>query len=395
MDKILEYTLREEDLSQTANGLVNLVLKNCVRVTGHEISGAKYTKDGIMVDGQRVRVTERMRPGQTLRVRLKDFDDPEKILPLEGGVEVLYEDEDLIIVNKPAGVAVHPSPGHYRDTLANLVAGYFAARGEQTACRIAGRLDMETSGAIVFAKNGATAGRLSRERLQGMSGRLYLALVHGTFEESEEANEDGSALPEESEVFPALKSSTFLENNQILSNTEANDLSGETSKLQDILSLSESDLYWHTMDAPIGRVPGVLLKRRVTFEGDGQDAVTHYAVLRQNKEANISLICARIDTGRTHQIRVHMNHIGHPLVGDQIYGHMISEDLIGRHRSDENNPIGDPASEIILCGGREFPAARAMLHAARIEMIHPFTTELLSVAAPLPQDFSNLLNALF
>ena len=395
MDKILEYTLKEDDLSQTANGLVNLVLKNCVRVTGHEISGAKYTKDGIMVDGQRVRVTERMRPGQTLRVRLKDFDDPEKILPLAGGVEVLYEDEDLIIVNKPAGVAVHPSPGHYRDTLANLVAGDFAVRGEQTACRIAGRLDMETSGAIVFAKNGATAGRLSRERLQGISGRLYLALVHGTFEESEEANEDGSALPEESEVFPALKSSTFLENNQILSNTEANDLSGETSKLQDILSLSESDLYWHTVDAPIGRVPGVLLKRRVTFEGDGQDAVTHYAVLRQNKEANISLICARIDTGRTHQIRVHMDHIGHTLVGDQIYGHMISEDLIGRHRSDENNPSGDPASEIILCGGREFPAARAMLHAARIEMLHPFTTEMLSVAAPLPQDFSNLLNALF
>ena len=101
MDKILEYTLKEDDLSQTANGLVNLVLKNCVRVTGHEISGAKYTRDGIMVDGQRVRVTERMRPGQTLRVRLKDFDDPEKILPLAGGVEVLYEDEDLIFINKP------------------------------------------------------------------------------------------------------------------------------------------------------------------------------------------------------------------------------------------------------------------------------------------------------
>ena len=256
---------------------------------------------------------------------------------------------------------------------------------------------METSGAIVFAKNGATAGRLSRERLQGISGRLYLALVHGTFTEKREEvrEEDGSALPEESEVFPALKSSTFLENNQILSNTEANDLSGETSKLQDILSLSESDLYWHTVDAPIGRVPGVLLKRRVTFEGDGQDAVTHYAVLRQNKEANISLICARIDTGRTHQIRVHMDHTGHTLIGDQIYGHMIAEDLLGRHRSDENNPSGDPTSEIILCGVREFPAARAMLHAARIEMIHPFTTEMLSVAAPLPQDFSNLLNALF
>ena len=395
MDKILEYTLKEDDLSQTANGLVNLVLKNCVRVTGHEISGAKYTKDGIMVDGQRVRVTERMRPGQTLRVRLKDFDDPEKILPLAGGVEVLYEDEDLIIVNKPAGVAVHPSPGHYRDTLANLVAGYFAARGEQTACRIAGRLDMETSGAIVFAKNGATAGRLSRERLQGISGRLYLALVHGTFEESEEANEDGSALPEGSEVSLASESSTFLEDKRMLTMTEVYDLPGETSKLQDILSLSESDLNWHTVDAPIGRVPGVLLKRRVTFEGDDQDAVTHYAVLRQNKEANISLICARIDTGRTHQIRVHMDHIGHTLIGDQIYGHMIAENLLGRHHSDENNPSGEPTSEIILCGGREFPAARAMLHAARIEMIHPFTTEMLSVAAPLPQDFSNLLNALF
>ncbi len=388
MDRFLEYRLKEEDLIQTADGLVNLVLKNCVRVTGHEISGAKYTRDGITVDGHRVRVTERMRPGQTIRVRLKDFDDPEKILPLEGSVEILHEDEDLIIVNKPAGVAVHPSPGHYRDTLANLVAGYFAARGEQTACRIAGRLDMETSGAIVFAKNGATAGRLSRERLQGISGRLYLALVHGTF-----PGEESGAGPEREREDRSTDVTGGADGPDIADRREEKTQSG--MELADILALLETDLHWHTVTAPIGRVPGILLKRRVTLQGDGQEAVTHYAVLMQNKEADISLICARIDTGRTHQIRVHMDHIGHTLIGDRIYGCAAAEERFDRTASFGDKPHGEPAPEVIFCGGRKCLAARAMLHAARIRMIHPFTGKMISVAAPLPQDFSDLLNALF
>ena len=252
-------------MSQTANGLVNLVLKNCVRVTGHEISGAKYTKDGIMVDGQRVRVTERMRPGQTLRVRLKDFDDPEKILPLEGGVEVLYEDEDLIIVNKPAGVAVHPSPGHYRDTLANLVAGYFAARGEQTACRIAGRLDMETSGLLVVAKNGVVQRWLQRQFEQRKVEKCYVALVEGNITDGE--------------------------------------------------GFINLPLRANPLDRP----------RQVVDREKGREAHTRYEVL--SSENGITRLALYPVTGRTHQLRVHCAHaegLAAPIVGDRLYGHPAS-----------------------------------------------------------------------
>jgi 23S rRNA pseudouridine1911/1915/1917 synthase len=262
LDKILEYTLREEDLSQTANGLVNLVLKNCVRVTGHEISGAKYTRDGIMVDGQRVRVTERMRPGQTLRVRLKDFDDPEKILPLAGGVEVLYEDEDLLIVNKPAGMVCHPSPGHYSDTLANQAAAHLGGTGTAMDMRVTGRLDRETSGIVTFARSSEAAAMIQRQRQDDRLIKVYLALACGHF-----AKDSG------------------------------------------------------VVDEPLRREgPG---SHRMVCAPDGKPARTFFRVVTETVSAGgdvRTLLVCRIEHGRTHQIRVHMAWIGHPLVGDPLYG---------------------------------------------------------------------------
>ena len=170
MEKVLEYTLREEDLAITAGGLVNLILKNCVRVTGHEISAAKFTRDGITCGGRTVHVSERILPGQTLRVVLpEDERRAGKILPVEPpeDLDILYEDEDLVIVNKPAGTAVHPSPGHYAGTMANYLAYHLQQQGQGSVCRIIGRLDKETSGALVFAKNRAGAARLTRERQSG------------------------------------------------------------------------------------------------------------------------------------------------------------------------------------------------------------------------------------
>ncbi len=180
MEKVLEYTLREEDLAITAGGLVNLILKNCVRVTGHEISAAKFTRDGITCGGRTVHVSERILPGQTLRVVLpEDERRAGKILPVEPpeDLDILYEDEDLVIVNKPAGTAVHPSPGHYAGTMANYLAYHLQQQGQGSVCRIIGRLDKETSGALVFAKNRAGAARLTRERQSGELQRTYLALV--------------------------------------------------------------------------------------------------------------------------------------------------------------------------------------------------------------------------
>ncbi len=167
MEKVLEYTLREEDLAITAGGLVNLILKNCVRVTGHEISAAKFTRDGITCGGRTVHVSERILPGQTLRVVLpEDERRAGKILPVEPpeDLDILYEDEDLVIVNKPAGTAVHPSPGHYAGTMANYLAYHLQQQGQGSVCRIIGRLDKDSEGMLVFTNDGEFANKVMHPR---------------------------------------------------------------------------------------------------------------------------------------------------------------------------------------------------------------------------------------
>lgn len=378
MDKVLSYTLREEDLAVTAGGLVNLILKNCVKVTGHEISGAKFLPDGITVDGRLVHVSERIAPGQTLRIILPEDEDRDAMVPARmprGGPEILYEDEDIVILNKPAGIVSHPSPGHYADSMANYLAGYYKDKGEDFVCRLVGRLDKETSGTLLFAKNRAACARLFRERSEDALRRIYLAIVHGTFPEGQ--------------------------------------LEG-------------------TIEGNIDAAPGVLMLRQVTGDGSGLRAVTQYRVLAQRREeesempldpewvektrtsntcgcvsakrlgatedhpntsmargrrpdsfdasvesegqmkpcgGGISLVQCHILTGRTHQIRLHMASIGHPLVGDTLYG--------------PEAQVPDPDGHIASMPGEK----RALLHAARITLIQPFTGEKIEVGAPLPSDF--------
>ncbi len=400
MDKVLSYTLKEEDLEKTAGGLVNLILKNCVGVTGHEISAAKFLPDGITADGKLAHVSERIQVGQTLRVLLPEGGAEEgKMVPVEAPADCplsfLYEDDDLVILNKPAGVVVHPSPGHYMDTMANYLAYHYAQQGQATVCRIIGRLDKETSGTLVFAKNRASAARLSRQRAREAMSRTYLAVVEGAFP-------------------------------------------------------SGVDGVWHRLEGDIENVPGVLMKRQVTEIGTGSRAVTRYQVLAEgeitlresrsagkadspispggrfaensvetgqentlNKELTemvnnnsgncyagnmgndmpdqqaqlevlgdprnslcvkqkISLVACRIETGRTHQIRVHMASEGHPLIGDTIYG--------------SNAVLPDGEHVKSMAEGDE----RALLHAVSVEMIQPFTGEMIHVDAKIPEDFATI-----
>ncbi len=341
MDKILEYTLREEDLESTAGGLVNLILKNCVRVTGHEISAAKYTPDGITADGRKVFVSERILPGQTLRVVLsEDKEAAGRILPVRPpfDLQVLHEDEDLIIINKPAGVVVHPSPGHYADTLANYCAWYLQENGQGSACRIIGRLDKETSGAILFAKNRASAARLTGERAKNTLKRTYIALVRGWFEDSE-----------------------------------------------------------GTVDTPLEKAPNVLMLRQVAQGGSGMKALTAYRVLLRTQieetddtgsaaPVNVSLLEVHIDTGRTHQIRVHMASIGHPLVGDTLYDGSFdpSESCVVTPAKEEGR---EPVYSLKVSSMADGSGRRALLHAVRLELIQPFTGAAVDVTAPLASDF--------
>lgn len=301
VEKTLRYVLREEDLERTAGGLVNLVLKECVRVTGHEISGAKFLDRGITCDGRPIRVTERMQPGQTLQIRLPEDADATKLIPVRGEVRLLYMDEDFVAVDKLAGEVVHPCPGHYTDTIANYLTAYL--QDATSGLRIIGRLDKETSGVLVFARNRAAAARLQRQRQEGGFVRTYEAVCEGLF-------------PEE----------------------------GRSG----------------TLDDDLEKVPGVLMKMRTCRRGTGLRAVTHYEVVGEDPAAGRSLLRCRIDTGRTHQIRVHLAGAGHPLVGDTLYGPGAEE-------------IGDHVKSMAYGDGH------ALLHAVSVECRQPFTGERLCI----------------
>lgn len=335
MDKILTWTVRDDDLPPTANGVVNLLLKKCLHLTGREVSRAKFTPEGITADGHPLTICDRLVPGQTLRIVLADSaevptkscgsrtkENPEtntqprpSVVAVPGELDILYEDEDVIVLNKPAGKVVHPSHGHWLDSMANHLAAYYQAQGLNGICYTIGRLDKDTSGALLFAKNRPAAARLTAQRNDQLLHRTYLALTEG--------------IPEK------LTADIVL---------------------------------------PMGPDTDSLLKQRIYHEEEpgGRSALTHYTVLESGQlpgaEQTFSLVKVTIATGRTHQIRLHMAAIGHPLLGDPIY---------------------NPAA-------LSFPDfQRAALHAENISFIQPFTREHLCIKAPLPEDFRKILAEAF
>ena len=210
---------------------------------------------------------------------------------------------------------VHPSHGHYQDTLSNRLHGYFQKKGEQVTIRSIGRLDRDTSGILAFAKNQVAAARLWKQKEEGIFWKEYLAVC--------ERRAD-------SPLFQTIR---------ILNSRKA-----EFPEKQ-----SE---HWQTIDAPIGKMDGSLMKMCV--REDGLRAVTHYQVIRQNEK--YVWLRVRIDTGRTHQIRVHMAWSGHPLAGDVLYN--------SRERSSEPQDL-----PLQLC-------------AWKAELQQPFTQEVIKLTAP-------------
>ncbi|WP_214797066.1 RluA family pseudouridine synthase [Exiguobacterium sp. s5] len=238
---------------------------------------------------------------RTVRYDISEGDDVTVHFPVEQPAEmmvrssrpltILFEDDYLLAVDKPAGIATIPSRLHPDDTLANAVLGYYERIGLQSAIHVINRLDRDTSGVVLFAKYAYVHHRFSELQQTGGLSRTYLALVEGP-------------------VFP------------------------------------------QTIDAPIGRAPDSIMERIVT--ADGQHAVTHILEVEPH-EAYTALTIA-LETGRTHQIRVHLRHIGHPLLGDTMYG---GKTVLDRHA----------------------------LHSASATFCHPMTGERLVIEATYPHDF--------
>ena len=252
----------------------------------------KFRPDGVCVNGGRQRVNRLLQAGDCLELLLESrkagaADGAGQTLYRGPELTVLYEDADLLAVEKPAGLVCHHAHGHYGDTLADWAASRAAGRGERWNVRIVGRLDRDTSGVVVIARNAETAALLARQRERGEMKKTYLALVEGRPESG------------------------------------------------------------------CGQVELPIRKKMAVTEKNSRSAVTHYSLLRQF--SGFAHVRLRLETGRTHQIRVHMAAIGHPLCGDPLYG-----------------------------SGPDRKGDLAKLHAWKTERLQPFTGERLSFTAELP-----------
>lgn len=251
MERILTYKAEKNYIGKNLKTL----LKQGFKMSTSLIIVLKRSEDGICVNGERKHVDYVLKDGDEIVLTMRESSSI-SIEPVKIELEIVYEDEDILIVSKPPHMPTHPSQGHHCDTLANGLAYYFKSKGEDRVFRAVNRLDKDTSGLMAIAKNGHAHARLCGEIKDGELRRRYTAIVCG------DISADGK------------------------------------------------------VDAPIGRADGSAIKREV--RADGQRAVTNYRVLKRLGE--YTLLDLELETGRTHQIRVHMAHIGHPLLGDWLYG---------------------------------------------------------------------------
>ncbi|WP_409344782.1 RluA family pseudouridine synthase [Paenibacillus sp. MBLB4367] len=336
--------------------LLRTILQNRLQVSRKLLSRLKLTERGITVNGERKYITVRVQAGDLVEVRM-ETETSEDILPQAIPIDIIHEDEHVLIVNKPAGMIVHPTHGHYVNTLANAVVHHWRERGEDVRFRPVHRLDQETSGVLAIAKNPYVHQQISEQMQENSVTKEYLALVHGRLEQ------------------------------------EAG-----------------------TIEGPIDRDPAAPYYRIVT--PDGYPAVTHYWTMERYAAA--SLVRLRLETGRTHQIRVHMQHIGHPLLGDKMYGPGAREHAMEAAANENGDPAAMDSPEASLTqtgeagvrsGGRleeaggkskavwtdlgsELGLDRHALHASMLAFVHPGTKQSVTYIAALPADMQGAVDQL-
>ncbi len=293
---ILSYIVKESN--KTINQIINEQFHLSNRLFSKLINSKKIFLNNKIVDTRTLANID-----DKITVDLNYDEDNSNIVPKKINLNILYEDEGLLILDKPAGIAVHPSILHYEDSLSNGVRYYFDSINLKKKIRPVNRLDFNTSGIIIFAKNEYIQEYLIRQMKLGTFSKEYLAIVEGHF----------------------------------------NDKKG-------------------IIDAPISRKIGSIIERCISE--NGQNAITEYEVLKEykNKDNIYSLVKCHLLTGRTHQIRVHMAYIGHPLLGDTLYGN---------------------SSKIIN---------RQALHSSKISFVHPVTNAYFELCSNLPDDFNLILD---
>ena len=294
MSRVIHYTIKQED-----DGRIAARYLRGIGYSHRNLSWLKEDPCGVCLNRSPIHLNARLHAGDLLTISIREDDRPSlDAVPLD--FQILYEDEDLLVVDKPAGMPLHPSFQNTDNTLANALTWYYQEKGIPFVFRCSNRLDRDTSGLTIVSRHRIAAGMISEMGVRREIRREYLALVRGSI------------------VPPA-----------------------------------------GTIDAPIGREEGSIIARRID-PVNGERAVTCYRVLKE--QAGLSLVSLVLETGRTHQIRVHMKSIGHPLIGDHLY---------------------NPDDRLLI--------SRQALHAHRLTFVHPIKRIPLSFASPLPDDMARLI----
>ena len=291
MDRTINYQITEE-----ADGLR---IEQFLRHQGYSyqnITQLKKMPESILKNGVWEYMRSLLATGDILTVHIQENESSPNIPPVELPLSIIYEDKDILVVNKPAGMPIHPSLNNYENSLANGLMWYYTEQGKPFIFRCSNRLDRDTSGLTVISKHLVSASIMADMTKKRLVHREYLAIVKG-------------------------------------------DLTPPTG----------------TITAPLSRKEGSIIERTVDFD-HGEEAITHYKLVK--KENGHSLVSLQLETGRTHQIRIHMKYLGYPLIGDYLY---------------------NPDMEHIT---------RQALHSYHMEFPHPITGQKMTFTAPLPSDMS-------
>ena len=295
MNRTIEYTIPESQ-----NGLR---VEQFLRRKGYSrqnLTEIKRMPQSILVNGIHYYMRQTLAAGDHLQVCICETESSEKIPPVKLPLNIIYEDEDILVINKPAGMPIHPSMKNYYNSLANALAWYYQDQGKPFIFRCSNRLDRDTSGLTVISKHLVSASIMADMTKKRLVHRQYLAIVKG----------------------------------------ERTPPAG-------------------TITAPLSRKEGSIIERTVDFD-HGEEAITHYKLVK--KENGHSLVSLQLETGRTHQIRIHMKYLGYPLIGDYLY---------------------NPDMEHIT---------RQALHSYHMEFPHPITGQKMTFTAPLPPDMSAIIS---
>lgn len=294
----LEYRIKNEDSYKVVKDILLSYFK-----VSHRLLLTLKRENCIFLNDSPTPIYHTLNAGDKISISFDYDEDNSNIVSKPIPLDIIYEDDCFLIINKSAGIPVHPSILHYEDSLSNGIKFYFDSIGLKKKIRPVNRIDKDTSGLVVFAKNEYVQEALIKQMLTGSFKKEYIAIVQGHFN-----NKKG------------------------------------------------------TINAPIARKEDSIIERCISH--DGSPSITHYEVIKEGNQQNVpfSIVKCILETGRTHQIRVHMAYVHHPLLGDDLYG------------------------------GNTNLIHRQALHSVQISFVHPITKQSILLKAPLPKNLHQFLD---